>query len=247
MCVDVRRVDHEVVTIHVVDESIAVVVHTGFTVELSLVDPEVVLQVGVVDLEATIDDGHNDILRSRHTTLPGREHVDVVPCHGSFDGPVVVVVPLLRQQGVVERHGRERLLHPCHIGWRHGAEALASVRLVDGYALRILHTSCRLVKIACLSGCHTVFHEGDVVPAVEASSLVLGLILTCVREHTLHAHSPHFLRNAIERCRTGRYVLSLCLLLHTSIRQGYLLEQRRHLRLEFHANLTLYVMGFRCS
>ena len=101
---EVGRVDYEVVTIYVVNESVVVVVDTRLAGKLGFVNPKVVLKVWVVDLETTVDDGNNHIFRASYTCLPCLEEVDVIAGNTALDASVVVVVPLVGQQWVVERH-----------------------------------------------------------------------------------------------------------------------------------------------
>ena len=87
-----------------VASAIVVCVRAG---DFVLVDPHVVLQVGVLDHHALVEDGHDDRLVAR------REFPRLLALHvGVHDGfpaehvAAVHEVPLLREQHVVERIGR---------------------------------------------------------------------------------------------------------------------------------------------
>ena len=78
----VGRVYHEVVTIDIIYISVSVVVNARFSVELSLVYHHVLLEVGVVILETTVDDGHEHVALSC-LSLPSFPHIGVGSCHTS--------------------------------------------------------------------------------------------------------------------------------------------------------------------
>ena len=104
MGIDVRRVDYKVVTIYVINKSIIIIINTRLAVKLGLINPKVVLKVWVVYLETTVNNGYDNILRTSNTCLPCLEEVDVIAGNTALDASVVVVVPLVGQLWVVERH-----------------------------------------------------------------------------------------------------------------------------------------------
>ena len=106
--VDIGRIDHKVVTIYVVGITIAVVIDTGFTVLFCFVYIHILCQIGVIYLETAIDDSHKYIFLTRFD-FPSFEHISVGTSHSSGNRAVVVVVPLARQHGVVERHSRRSI------------------------------------------------------------------------------------------------------------------------------------------
>ena len=99
--IDVVAVIDEVPSVHVVNVAVTVVVNAGLSVKLGLVHPYVVLKVGVVGLERSVDNRHEHVLISG-LDVPGRVGVDVGARHGAGQRAVVVVMPLLRQHRVVE-------------------------------------------------------------------------------------------------------------------------------------------------
>ena len=104
MGIDVGRVDYKVITIYVINKSITIIINTRLAVKLGLINPKVVLKVWVVDLETTVDDGNNHFIRASYTCLPCLEEVDVIAGNTALYASIVVVMPLVWQQWVVERH-----------------------------------------------------------------------------------------------------------------------------------------------
>ncbi len=113
----------EIVTVHVVDVSVTVVVHSGRTVQLGLVHPHVGRQVGMVVLHAHVQHGHDDLRPPGIEFLPRLEKVDVGSRLPRAPRGVVVVVPLFAYLRIVGRgrpvgklvaHGRIKILRRQH-------------------------------------------------------------------------------------------------------------------------------------
>ena len=190
---DVGRVGNEVVAVDVIYVSVFVIVHTGFAIQLSLVDPEVVLQVGVVYLETAVDNGDNHILRTCYARSPCLEDIGVGTSLGTVDATVVLVMPLVLEQGVVEGHGRGSLGGLCHRCRRHLDKLLSADGLVHRHALRLLHALYGGIQVGHLCRFHVGCLVTDIIPKVEPISLVLRLILAGIREDTLHGDRLYFL------------------------------------------------------
>ena len=102
--IDVGRVDNKVVTIYVINKSITIIINTRLTVKLGLINPKVVLKVWMVYLETTVNNSYDNILRACNACLPCLEEVDVIAGNTALYASIVVVMPLVGQQWVVERH-----------------------------------------------------------------------------------------------------------------------------------------------
>ena len=102
--IDVRRVDYKIVTIYVINKSITIIINTRLAFKLGLINPKVVLKVRVVYLETTVNNSYNNILRASNTSLPCLEDVGIIASNTTLYASIVVVMPLVGQQWVVERH-----------------------------------------------------------------------------------------------------------------------------------------------
>ena len=109
----------------------------------------------MIHLETTINDGNQDILRTGNTSLPSLEHIGIGTSLGTCDMTIVVVMPLVIEQWVVERHGGCSLGSLSHCCWRNLKETLTAYGFVNRYALGISHTLCRTEQVAGLCQFHT--------------------------------------------------------------------------------------------
>ena len=96
---DIVRVDlpigvYEVEAVDIVDEAVAVIVDTFLTIELLLIDVEVVLEVGVLGIDTAVCDSDDDVTLTR-LRLPGLEETDVSASDAPSELTRVVVVPLV--------------------------------------------------------------------------------------------------------------------------------------------------------
>ena len=109
----------------------------------------------MIYLETTINDGNHNILRTGNTSFPSLEHIGIGTHLGTCDMTIVVVMPLVIEQWVVERHGRSSLGCLSHCCWRNLKETLTAYGFVNRYALGISHTLCRTEQVAGLCQFHT--------------------------------------------------------------------------------------------
>ena len=101
---DVVIVGHEIVAVHVVDISVAVVIAARSAVELGLVDPKVGLDVGMGDIHSAVHYSHDYVFIAEDPVgVPGFLELDVHSCGESVLAGVVVV-PLGRILGIVHGH-----------------------------------------------------------------------------------------------------------------------------------------------
>ena len=144
--------NHEVVAVDVVDVAVVVVVDSGSSVGLGLVDPHVAGKVFVLILRSGVADGYYHVAGAGGD-LPGGEKVDVGAGYRAALGSGIVEVPLLPEVRVVEASGSGLGRH--HIG---DAGDSGSGGQVAG----------RL-------GQREFGGEADVVPAVQAGFAVAGV------------------------------------------------------------------------
>ena len=74
--VDLTIVVDEVEAVDIVDEAVAIIVDTFLTIELLLIDVEVVLEVGVGDINTTVGDSDDDVRLTRFC-FPSLEEADI--------------------------------------------------------------------------------------------------------------------------------------------------------------------------
>ena len=74
--VDLTIVVDEVEAVDIVDEAVAIIVDTFLTIELLLIDEEVVLEVGVGDINTTVGDSDDDV-RLTCFLFPSLEEADI--------------------------------------------------------------------------------------------------------------------------------------------------------------------------
>ena len=74
--VDLTIVVDEVEAVDIVDEAVAIIVDTFLTIELLLIDVEVVLEVGMGDINTTVGDSDDDVRLTRFR-FPSLEEADI--------------------------------------------------------------------------------------------------------------------------------------------------------------------------
>ena len=189
----------EVESVDVVDETVAVVVDTGGAVELGGVDEHIAGEVFVVDVDTSVDDGDNNVgITCRD--LPCLEEVDVGA--GRHSGrPGVVVVPLLGQTRVVERHfagGFQGSGHAARL-------SVALLELHGNNSLGDLHTR-HVGEYAARLGGRSLFVESDDIPAVEAVARSLLLEFRSVGKHAAQSRGFYLSGGCVEDRHTGEQV-----------------------------------------
>ena len=110
--IDFSLVGAEVPAIYVVDISVAVVVDTRCAVKFGIVDAHVGGKVFVGVVHTAVDDCHNHIFPAC-CGFPGLEQVDVGTGHTVGYVAEILIVPLLWQERVVERHVCCRFRRDC--------------------------------------------------------------------------------------------------------------------------------------
>ena len=74
--VDLTIVVDEVEAVDIVDEAVAIIVDTFLTIELLLIDVEVILEVGMGDIDTTVGDSDDDVRLTRFR-FPSLEEADI--------------------------------------------------------------------------------------------------------------------------------------------------------------------------
>ena len=241
---DDARVLDEVVAVDVALIAVAVVVLVR-AVDFVLVDPHVVLQVGVLDHHALVEDGHDDRLVAR------REFPSLLALHvGVHDGfpaehvAAVHEVPLLREQHVVERIGRgfarpgRTLLDGFQRLAGEGRRLFAGVvGAVDGAVdADVLHLAQRRESLGDLGG-GILLAEADHVPQVQFRFAGALLVARVHREDALDLVTADDVQNLIdgENARTGRGA--------AAAGDALPVEDVAYVRCEFHQHLPRTVFG----
>ena len=116
--VDLTIVVDEVEAVDIVDEAVAIIVDTFLTIELLLIDEEVVLEVRVGDINTTVGDSDDDV-RLTCFLFPSLEEADVSTSDAAREAAGIVVVPLVAEHRVIEGSCR----------------SIASTRSIDSYSL----------------------------------------------------------------------------------------------------------------
>ena len=109
----------------------------------------------MIYLEATINDSNQDILRTGNTGFPSLEYIGIGTHLGSCDMTIVVVMPLIVEQWIIERHGRCCLGSLGYSSWRNLQETLTANRLVKRNSLCVRYTFSRTEQVSCLCQFHT--------------------------------------------------------------------------------------------
>ena len=215
-------------------------------VDFVLVDPHVVLQVGVLDHHALVEDGHDDRLVAR------REFPRLLALHvGVHDGflaehvAAVHEVPLLRKQQVVEGIGRG-FARPGRALVLDGFERLAGeghrlfpgvVGAVDGAVeADVLHFAQRREFLGDLGG-GELLAEADHVPQVQFRFAGALLVARVHGEDALDLITADDVQNLIdgENARTGRGA--------AAAGDARPVEYVAYVRCEFHQHLPRLVFG----
>ena len=242
---DDARVLDEVVAVDVALIAVAVVILVR-AVDFVLVDPHVVLQVGVLDHHALVEDGHDDRLVAR------REFPRLLALHvGVHDGfpaehvAAVHEVPLLRKQQVVEGIGRG-FARPGRALVLDGFERLAGeghrlfpgvVGAVDGAVeADVLHFAQRREFLGDLGG-GELLAEADHVPQVQFRFAGALLVARVHGEDALDLITADDVQNLIdgENARTGRGA--------AAAGDARPVEYVAYVRCEFHQHLPRLVFG----
>ena len=116
--VDLTIVVDEVEAVDIVDEAVTIIVDTFLTIELLLIDKEVVLQVRVSDIDTTVGDSDDDV-RLTCFLFPSLEEADISTSDAAREAAGIVVVPLVAEHGVIEG----------------SCGSIASTRSIDSYSL----------------------------------------------------------------------------------------------------------------
>ena len=109
----------------------------------------------MIYLEATINDSNHNILRTGNTSFPSLEHIGISTHLGSCDMTIVVVMPLIVEQWIIERHGRSSLGSLCYSSWRNLQKTLTANRLVKRNTLCVRYAFSRTEQVSCLGQFHT--------------------------------------------------------------------------------------------
>ncbi len=153
---DVTVPRQTVIAVYVVLDAVAVVILIGFAVEFPLVHPHVGNKVGMVVLNTHVHDGHHHARVTGTVHLPCLEQIDIRPLdgyHRTFGiekRTVIVVMPLHRQSGVIERHFSGTALPSGLIRYRcriKGIVTVGRIYPVDG--THIGHAGKRLESGLC--------------------------------------------------------------------------------------------------
>ena len=116
--VDLTIVMDEVEAVDIVDKAVAIIVDTFLTIELLLIDEEVVLEVWMGDINTTIGDSDDDV-RLTCFLFPSLEEADVSTSDAAREAASIVVVPLVAEHRVIEG----------------SCGSIASTRSIDSYSL----------------------------------------------------------------------------------------------------------------
>ena len=116
--VDLTIVMDEVEAVDIVDKAVAIIVDTFLTIELLLIDEEVVLEVWMGDINTTVGDSDDDV-RLTCFLFPSLEEADVSTSDAAREAAGIVVVPLVAEHRVIEG----------------SCGSIASTRSIDSYSL----------------------------------------------------------------------------------------------------------------
>ena len=203
---------HEIIPVNVIGISIAVVIHTGCSVQLFLIDPHIGGQIFVIIHHPLIHHGHND-RRIARAQLPGRLQIDIGTgfdrLHQAFIARILVV-PLIFQTGVVKfshhinTRIRRNIVPTPNLIVR---DRLLAVIIFDNPVV-ILHIG-NLVRRSQLAGrrsqrnLRVEFHN---IPKVQTESTRLSLMLRNIGENPLERYGLDIRQSRVEalKPRTGR-------------------------------------------
>ena len=116
--IDLTIVMDEVEAVDIVDKAVAIIVDTFLTIELLLIDEEVVLEIRVSDIDTTVGDSDDDV-RLTCFLFPSLEEADVSTSDAAREAAGIVVVPLVAEHRVIEG----------------SCGSIASTRSIDSYSL----------------------------------------------------------------------------------------------------------------
>ena len=170
--VDVIAVRGEVVTVAPVTFLLGVMPHIGG-------------QVLVVEIYAAVHDAHYHLRRAGDAAVPDRQDVDVAAAGGRVGCTFIYIVPLGRQQRVIERIGREGRGLGCE-EFLFDGHCLAS-DMDEGSEFYIFYTGDGDPALRCFRNLDGRV-VADLVPAVQAFRTCACLEFSGIREQPAHTH-----------------------------------------------------------
>ena len=173
---------NKVISVNIINKTIAIIINVRLTILLLLVDIKVVYQVFVRDVNTTIDNSHNDILLTGRVLFPNRFDVTVCTLYStSVNRTIVIIMPLFAKKWVVKfasyslhacirRAIRSNLdLRSCH--WQHTFSTFNALCFIElsQHGSHIF----RLIKV-------------DGVPSVESCRYRSGFIFASRLKDSFH-------------------------------------------------------------
>ena len=198
---DIRGIVYIIPPVNIVFIAVAVVIDTFRTVHLGLVHPDMGRQIFMVEHDSLVMHRHDDV-RFAGLDLPCLEQVDVGTGRKSVL-PLVVVMPLLGEHRVVERHLSARNRYRRSIDDIVGHIDRIGIRTLDDIdGFDILH-SVDGRKPVCSTRHGYTFIETHVVPQMQAVPAAALREPAAVAEYAPHLGSTQFGRDTVHILISG--------------------------------------------